>query len=56
MCEDYAAILAMVRTVILVEDMVERALSVFHWDGHRLTEAAPLPMGAGPAGIGTAWP
>ena len=43
-------------TVILVEDMVERALSVFHSDGHRLTEAAPLPMGAGPAGIGRAWP
>ncbi len=42
--------------VILVENMVERELSVFHWDGRRLTEAAPLPMGAGPAGIGTAWP
>ncbi|MBV8096396.1 MAG: YncE family protein [Acetobacteraceae bacterium] len=41
---------------ILVENMVERNISVFRWDGQHLTEAAPLPMGAGPAAIGTAWP
>ncbi len=41
---------------ILVENMVERTLSVFRWENNVLTKADPLPMPAGPAAIGTAGP
>ncbi len=41
---------------ILVENMVERNLSVFRWENGVLTKGEPLPTGGGPAAIGTAWP
>ena len=41
---------------ILVCGMVDRALSVFQWQDGKLTEGKPLPLGAGPAAIRTAWP
>jgi DNA-binding beta-propeller fold protein YncE len=41
---------------ILVQNMVERVISVFQWNDGKLTEAAPLDIGAGPAAIRTAWP
>jgi DNA-binding beta-propeller fold protein YncE len=40
---------------ILVQNMVERTISVFRFDGQKLTVGAPIAMGAGPAAIGTAW-
>jgi DNA-binding beta-propeller fold protein YncE len=40
---------------ILVQNTVERTLSVFRFDGQKLTAATPIAMGAGPAAIGTAW-
>lgn len=40
---------------ILVCSMVDRALSVFQWQDGKLTQGPPLPLGAGPAAIGTAW-
>lgn len=41
---------------LLLQGMIEQAIEVFHWDGHKLTAEKPLPMGIGPAAIGTAWP
>ncbi len=41
---------------ILVCNMIERNLSVFRWDGGKLTPGEPLAVGAGPAAIRTAWP
>ena len=41
--------------MILVCSMVDRALSVFQWQDGKLTQGPPLPLGAGPAAIGTAW-
>jgi DNA-binding beta-propeller fold protein YncE len=40
---------------ILVQNTVERTLSVFRFDGQRLTAGTPIAIGAGPAAIGTAW-
>ncbi|GAC1329669.1 MAG: hypothetical protein NVSMB26_06220 [Beijerinckiaceae bacterium] len=40
---------------ILVQNMVERTLSVFRFDGQKLTAGTPIAMGAGPAALGTAW-
>jgi DNA-binding beta-propeller fold protein YncE len=39
---------------ILVENMVEKNLSVFRWDGGKLTAEAPIPLPAGGASLGTA--
>jgi DNA-binding beta-propeller fold protein YncE len=41
---------------ILVQNMVERTIQVFRWQGSKLKEGAPLTIGAGPAAIRTAWP
>ncbi len=41
---------------ILVCSMVDRALGVFQWQNGKLTQGQPLPLGAGPAAIRTAWP
>lgn len=41
---------------VLVQNMVERTVQVFRWDGAKLWPGVALDMGAGPAGIGTAWP
>ena len=40
---------------ILVQNMVERTISVFRFDGQSLTAGTPIAIGAGPAAIGTAW-
>jgi DNA-binding beta-propeller fold protein YncE len=40
---------------ILVQNMVERTLSVFRFDGQKLTTGTPIAIGAGPAALGTAW-
>src|SRR5947209_7975720 len=40
---------------ILVQNMVERTISVFRFDGQKLTAGTPIAVGAGPAAIGTAW-
>ena len=40
---------------ILVQNMVERTLSVFRFDGQKLTAGTPIAIGAGPAALGTAW-
>ena len=40
---------------ILVQNMVERTISVFRFDGQKLTAGTPIAIGAGPAAIGTAW-
>jgi len=41
---------------VLVQNMVERTIQVFRWDGTKLWAGAPLDIGAGPAAIMTAWP
>ena len=41
---------------VLVQNMVERSIMVFGWDGTALTARAPLAMGTGPAAIMTSWP
>ncbi len=41
---------------VLVQNMVERSIQVFRWDGSKLWPGVTLDMGAGPAAIGTAWP
>ena len=41
---------------VLVQNMVERSIQVFRWDGAKLWPGITLDMGAGPAAIGTAWP
>jgi DNA-binding beta-propeller fold protein YncE len=41
---------------ILIQDMVERRIQVFHFDGKSLTEGTPLPIDGGPAAIMTPWP
>ncbi|HEY0206084.1 MAG TPA: beta-propeller fold lactonase family protein [Acetobacteraceae bacterium] len=41
---------------VLVQNMVERSIQVFRWDGAKLWPGVTLDMGAGPAAIGTAWP
>jgi len=41
---------------VLVQNMVERSIMVFRWDGVKLWAGAPLDIGAGPAAIATAWP
>jgi DNA-binding beta-propeller fold protein YncE len=40
---------------IIVQNMVERTLSVFRFDGQKLTAGTPIAVGAGPAALGTAW-
>jgi DNA-binding beta-propeller fold protein YncE len=40
---------------IIVQNMVERTLSVFRFDGQKLTAGTPIAIGAGPAALGTAW-
>jgi DNA-binding beta-propeller fold protein YncE len=40
---------------ILVQNMVERTISVFRFDGQKLTAGTPIVIGAGPAALGTAW-
>ena len=41
---------------VLVQNMVERSIQVFRWDGAKLWPGVTLDIGAGPAAIGTAWP
>ena len=41
---------------VLVQNMVERSIQVFRWDGAKLWAGTPLEIGAGPAAIATAWP
>ena len=40
---------------ILVQNMTERTIQVFGWDGAKLTPGEDLHMGAGPAAINVAW-
>jgi DNA-binding beta-propeller fold protein YncE len=40
---------------ILVQNMVERTIAVFRFDGQKLTGGTPIAIGAGPAALGTAW-
>jgi len=41
--------------MIIVQNMVERTLAVFRFDGQKLTAGTPIAIGAGPAALGTAW-
>jgi len=41
---------------VLVQNMVERTIQVFRWDGTKLWAGTPLDVGAGPAAIMTSWP
>ena len=41
---------------VLVQNMVERSIQVFRWDGAKLWPGVALDMGAGPAAIGTSVP
>lgn len=41
---------------VLVQNMVERNIMVFRWDGLKLFASNPLDIGAGPAAITTSWP
>lgn len=41
--------------MVLVQNMVERTIQVFHWNDTQLSKAAAIPIGAGPAAIQTAW-
>ena len=41
---------------VLVQNMVERSIQVFRWDGTKLWAGTSLEIGAGPAAIATAWP
>ncbi len=41
---------------VLVQNMVERNIMVFRWDGTKLFASNPLEIGAGPAAITTSWP
>ena len=41
---------------VLVQNMVERTIQVFRWDGAKLWAGTALEIGAGPAAIMTAWP
>ena len=41
---------------VLVQNMVERTIQVFRWDGTKLWGGTSLDIGAGPAAIMTAWP
>ncbi len=42
---------------LLIQNMGDDTISVLHWDGHRLTPAAPLTIeGGGPETFGQAWP
>ena len=41
---------------ILLQDMANRRIQVFQWDGKRLTEGKPLVMDIGPEAIRTSWP
>lgn len=40
---------------LLIQNMVERSISVFGWDGQALTPKGQLDIGAGPAAIRTSW-
>ncbi len=40
---------------VLVQNMVERTIQVFRWDGTKLFPSNPLEIGAGPAALATAW-
>jgi DNA-binding beta-propeller fold protein YncE len=40
---------------VLVQNMVERNIMVFGWDGTKLTPGAPLAIDSGPAAIMTSW-
>ncbi len=41
---------------VLVQNMMERTIQVFRWDGAKLWPGTSLDVGAGPAAIATAWP
>jgi len=41
---------------LLVQNMVERTIQVFRWDGTKLWAGTSLEMPGGPAAISTAWP
>lgn len=41
---------------VLVQNMVERTIQVFQWDGAKLTPGESLRIGSGPAAIATSWP
>ncbi len=41
---------------VLVQNMVERTIQVFRWDGSKLFAGNPLDINAGPAAIATPWP
>ncbi len=41
---------------VLVQNMVERNIQVFRWDGVKLFASNPLEIPAGPAAIATPWP
>ena len=41
---------------ILVQNLLDRDISVLGWDGTRLSERGKLPMPGGPAAIATPWP
>lgn len=41
---------------VLVQNMVERTIQVFRWDGTKLWAGIPLELPTGPAAIMTAWP
>jgi DNA-binding beta-propeller fold protein YncE len=43
------------RETILVQNMVERTIAVFRFDGQKLTAGTPIATGAGPAALGTPW-
>lgn len=40
---------------VLVQNMIERTIGVFAWDGHTLSPRPALEIGAGPAAIMTSW-
>ena len=41
---------------VLVQNMMERTIQVFRWDGAKLFPSNPLEIAGGPAAIMTAWP
>jgi hypothetical protein len=41
---------------ILVQNMVEKSISVFRWEGGKLVPGKPLALGGGAAAIGTSRP
>lgn len=41
---------------ILVQEMLEKQIRVFHWQADRLTDLPALPINGGPAALRTSWP